>query len=611
MRFEEIHINSYRNRSESCTGINPNYGFGQKSSAGIISISLSKKIFFLDLNRNLSLIILVLMSLFLHLKQVKGQNCSPETPSFYVDLNSTTLWTSPSVNPSGACCGLTGNVNCVELVIKLPDDGTSFVIGYTDAPGNLYYSVDCGDSFLVPKNKSTLNLCFDQPGGTHTVNFCRNGNPPYMFTVAASDPNDLVSLNPFSPVCVTDPAFVLSGGSPQYGIYYINGQQASVFNPATRGTGIHTITYVWEDEDTGCSGQATQQITVGPLEQVIWTGQEFCDGAGWVSLDQATPPGGVYFGNLVASNQFDLGSALPGVYPTQYTYTDALGCYASKTADIVVHELPNADAGPDQFIDKGMSTILNAASGGSGSYSYHWSPEDQVLNPNIQMTMTEDLDVSTLITLTVTDNNSGCQASDYAVINIWGGDVHISALIPSPPSICYGQSTELWAIPGGGSGNYNYFWEADPPDPTLSPHAEMPVVSPIQTTRYYVTISDADNPLDRITTHVDVTVHPLPNVTLDLTPPVVCANTPGTSLSGGFPMGGNYSLLNTLGDPLAFPYINFANFIPHHVGEGNYLVKYEYTDPNGCTSHAIHDFEILPYVKAEFYTSLGGYLCIQ
>jgi PKD repeat protein len=541
---------------------------------------------------------------FLMAGKVTGQNCGPETPSLNVDLTSTSLWQSGAVVPNGNCGEMGNNFNCIELVITLPDDASSISLGFTTAPGNLYYIIDSGDPILAP-NTNLLNLCFDEPGTIHTVIFCRTGNPSYMFTVAPSDPNTLVSLAPFSPVCVDSPPFVLSGGSPLYGLYYINGQPASVFNPAQIGTGVHTISYVWEDENTGCMGEASQQITVGPLEPVVWTGQEFCDGPGWVSLDQATPPGGGYSGELVASNQFDLGSALPGIYPVKYTYMDVLGCTASKTADIVVHELPNADAGPDQYIDVGMSTILNAASGGSGSYSYQWAPDTLLMNPNIQMTMTEDLDVSTLFSLTVTDNNSGCQATDHTVVNIWGGNVHISALIPSPPSICIGDSTQLWALPGGGSGNYNYFWESDPPDPTLSSDEISPWVSPVQTTRYFVTISDADNPSDWVRTHVDVTVHLLPNVTLNLTPPVVCANTPGTSLSGGFPMGGKYSLLDEHGDPLQFPYLNFSNFLPHHVGEGDYFVKYEYTDPHGCSSQAIEDFTILPYVKAEFYASLA------
>ena len=64
-----------------------------------------------------------------------------------------------------------------------------------------------------------------------------------------------------SSVCLSAPAFALTGGSPGGGTYSGPGVSAGMFNPATAGAGTHTITYTVTDGN-GCTNTCTFEITV-------------------------------------------------------------------------------------------------------------------------------------------------------------------------------------------------------------------------------------------------------------------------------------------------------------------------------------------------------------
>ena len=71
-----------------------------------------------------------------------------------------------------------------------------------------------------------------------------------------------VALGTFTDVCVYNPAFALSGGTPAGGSYSGTGVSGGTFNPATAGVGSETITYTYTDATTTCSNTATNTISV-------------------------------------------------------------------------------------------------------------------------------------------------------------------------------------------------------------------------------------------------------------------------------------------------------------------------------------------------------------
>ena len=60
--------------------------------------------------------------------------------------------------------------------------------------------------------------------------------------------------------------------------------------------------------------------------------------------------------------------------------------------------------------------------------------------------------------------------------------------LSSQLEICQGSSSQLYAIPSGGHGNYSFLWSSDPPG--FSSTLQNPVVSPLVTTNYDAIVSD-------------------------------------------------------------------------------------------------------------------------
>ena len=178
---------------------------------------------------------------------------------------------------------------------------------------------------------------------------------------------------------------------------------------------------------------------------------------------------------------------------------------------VTVNVLPVANAYNDTTIPFGTSTILHAANGGAGTYSYHWEPANLLVNPNVQNPQTVILTSTTVFTLTVTNQVSLCQNTDQKVVNISGGPLSINP-IAIPSAICLGESSQLYANPGGGSGNFSYSWTCTPPGtPPWSSNLPNPLVTPDVTTVYHLTVDDGFTSVSGNTT---VTVYTLPTATI-------------------------------------------------------------------------------------------------
>jgi hypothetical protein len=192
--------------------------------------------------------------------------------------------------------------------------------------------------------------------------------------------------------------------------------------------------------------------------------------------------------------------------------TSNLSCVTNNPATsnvitMMVNALPLANAGADQSINYGLSTTLNgSATGGSGSYTWHWEPVTLLLDPDVQNPSTVNLTASTQFTLTATDAVSGCAGSDQVLVSVTGGALTVTA-IASPDEICVGNSAQLNAIVSGGSGSYTYSWTSNPAGFTSD--IPDPIVFPAITTTYTLTVNDGSN---NVSDHVVVTVNPLPGI---------------------------------------------------------------------------------------------------
>ncbi|MFL5764888.1 MAG: M4 family metallopeptidase [Bacteroidia bacterium] len=88
---------------------------------------------------------------------------------------------------------------------------------------------------------------------------CISARIPVLASVGG--PSVTYSAASYDSVCVTDPSFTLTGGSPSGGTYSGAGVSGTTFDPATAGTGSHPITYSYTDGG-GCSNSVSQTVYV-------------------------------------------------------------------------------------------------------------------------------------------------------------------------------------------------------------------------------------------------------------------------------------------------------------------------------------------------------------
>ena len=189
--------------------------------------------------------------------------------------------------------------------------------------------------------------------------------------------------------------------------------------------------------------------------------------------------------------------ATAGTHSVSLTVSSGNGaCSSTKTQNVIVNPMPNTNAGQDQTINYGESTMLHG-SAGSGSFNYHWEPADKVQNPNSANTLTVNLTETTTFTLTASSSQGDCSSEDQVTILVQGAAMTAS-VSATPSSICSGSSTQLQATAVGGTGHYTYSWT-----PTIglgNPTSPNPIAHPTETTTYTCLISDGQTTISPTTT---------------------------------------------------------------------------------------------------------------
>ena len=163
------------------------------------------------------------------------------------------------------------------------------------------------------------------------------------------------------------------------------------------------------------------------------------------------------------------------------TVSDANGCAVNSDAiTINVNESPTIAESADETICSGTSTVISAsASGGTEPYTFTW---DNGLGEGASHTVSPL--TTTTYNVTIEDAN-GCVDFEDVVITVNESPTVIASA--DATTICSGTSAELTATGSGGTPPYTYTWDNG------SGHRQLSqTVSPIVTTTYSVTVSDAN-----------------------------------------------------------------------------------------------------------------------
>ena len=317
-------------------------------------------------------------------------------------------------------------------------------------------------------------------------------------------------------------------------------------------TPASTTTYtVTGTNGPGCSNTATVTVTVNSLPTVSASSSApaVCTG-GSVTLNGSGASTYSWMpGSLSGASVNDTPAST-----TTYTVTgtDANGCSNTSTVNVTVNALPNVSASSSApAVCEGSSVTLT----GSGASTYNWMPG------SMSGTTVSDTPVmSTTYTVTGTDAN-GC--SNTANISVTVNTLPTVSASSSAPAICIGSSVSLSA---SGASTYNWM--------PVSMSGPIITDTPVATTNYTVTGTDANGCTNSST--VTVIVNAGPVVSLTLATDTFCDIDGPTALAGGSPAGGTYT----------GPGVSGNAFDASSVGAGTYTITYTYSDVNGCVDSA-------------------------
>ena len=145
------------------------------------------------------------------------------------------------------------------------------------------------------------------------------------------------------------------------------------------------------------------------------------------------------------------------------------------------------DVGTNLSLTCGGSTNLSVTTNynGSGELSYTWHPSNSLDNSNIQNPIANPIETTTYY-VTVTSSD-GCDENDS--ITVFVNPIIIDTGIDK--TITCGSSTNLTVSTNyNGAGVINYSW--NPAYGLNDPSIQNPVANPLETTKYYVTVTSSD-----------------------------------------------------------------------------------------------------------------------
>ena len=324
---------------------------------------------------------------------------------------------------------------------------------------------------------------------------------------------------------------VAGGGSGTYTYTWTSlpaGFTSTAANPTANPAVNTTYLVAVNDGFSTVNSQVTVTVNSLPIAPAVTTPVTYCQNETAASLTAAgtgllwytTATGGT--GSVIAPTP---STATPGSTSYWVSQTNGSSCEGPRALIVVtVNALPIVNAGIDATIPGGTSISLNSTVTGTGPFTYSWTPAAQLVNSSIEDPTTVNLATTTVFTLTATSTASSCFNTDAVTITVSGGAL-TSNPTATPGTICAGETVQLDAVAGGGSGTYTYAWTSLPAG--FSSSAANPTVNPAVNTTYFVEVSDGSA---TVNSQVTVTVNAIPLAPAVTTPVTYCQGTTAAPL---------------------------------------------------------------------------------
>jgi gliding motility-associated-like protein len=358
----------------------------------------------------------------------------------------------------------------------------SFVAGGT-APYNYLWTPSAGLSSDTVAAPTTLNT----NGTTYCVTVTdAAGCPSNLDCVSLSQYPLPVITQAVGSMCATSSAlqntFTVNGANPGSSYSWtLSSDYGVIVNAAADSSSIdvdfpfgiaatYNFTSVVTDAVTGCSDTLSTSFTVTAGVTVSITGPvAVCEGLPFdltanvpgdstlYSYDWVDP---TYFAcsSCQTSTVFNLTAG--GPYTFTVTVIDTSGCQGTANWDVTINEVPLVfTAGNITVCPSEAATLSTVVSGGTGPYSYLWSPSAGLSSDTSDAPSTFNTD-GTSYCVTVTDVSSGCQSTPACVLL---DQYTLPVITPSVPVVCASSTnmqntfTVNGAAPGSG-----YSWTTSP-----------------------------------------------------------------------------------------------------------------------------------------------------
>lgn len=395
-------------------------------------------------------------------------------------------------------------------------DGTATVTVSGGSPAYSYF----WNTSPVQTASTAINLT----AGTYTCVIFDANSCSDTLTVTVNEPPQLgVTMAGTNETCLgfnDGSAFAtVTGGTNPFTYSWSNGSSGS--SVAGLGSGTYTVTVT---DGNGCSNTGSVTIGAAPspiadagadISACFGEGGDTLTGSGsggtapyYYTWSCATPPCGL-------SSPFNQSTnANPTSTMTYYLQvTDANGCpSALDSVTVTILPKPIVNAGPDLYIcaQPAPGAQINATVTNSpGPYTYQWTPAAGLNNPNLLSPYARP-DTTTIYTLVVTDQTTGCTSQATTVDTLSTVTVHVA---PQPianggpdRSICEGESIQMQGYGFGAGPAYTFQWS---PSASLSnPTIPNPIASPSLTTEYVLTVWSNGCPSIGDTVTVNVNTNP-------------------------------------------------------------------------------------------------------
>jgi uncharacterized protein (TIGR02145 family) len=370
---------------------------------------------------------------------------------------------SATISGGGTICGYPSATATIyiDLTADPPWDFVYAINGVSQTPVTGY------------SGTSPYILSTNTPG-TYTMVSVSNASCPGTVSGSANitvNPVPDVHLDPFSPVCLNDPSFSMTGGTPIGGTYLGPGISGGIFTPSDAGVGVHEIIYSYTN-GFGCTDSDTTYLTVKPNPDLVATplSLNICSNDtlkiflasnlpdssfSWTASNASPGISGYSDGNsdtiiqVLTNSGFNTGTL-------KYTIlAESNGCFSDPTQLVVtVYPTPDLTNDPPHLqICNGQATGITLTSNVTGT-SFTWTctqasgnisgwsanpgPGTITLDQTLSMT---SVDKDSVLYHLVPEAN-GCMAPD-TTFTVVVNPVPELTVFPLQDSICSNQTTNI------------------------------------------------------------------------------------------------------------------------------------------------------------------------